>query len=329
MARFAINGFGRIGRQMLRIGLENGLDIVAVNDLTNVPTLAHLLKYDSVHGKFPGTIAAEGNFLIVNGRRIQVFAERDPVKLPWRDLGVDIVLESTGLFTKKADAMKHVQAGAKKVLISAPAKEPDITIVKGVNEHLYDRAKHQVISNASCTTNCLAPMVKVLNDNYGIEHGFMVTTHAYTNDQRILDLPHEDLRRARAAALSQIPTTTGAAKAVSEVIPEMKGKLDGYAIRVPVPCGSIVDFTCVVKKDVSAEQINALFKSVAEHELKGILEYTEEPIVGVDIIHNPSSCIFDSALTKVISSRLVKVVGWYDNEWGYSSRMIDVAKLLL
>ncbi|MFH1409051.1 MAG: type I glyceraldehyde-3-phosphate dehydrogenase [Nanoarchaeota archaeon] len=329
MASYAINGFGRIGRQILRIGLEKGLNIVAVNDLTDVGTLAHLLRYDSVHGRYPGDIHVEGDHLVVSGRRIRVIAEKDPHRLPWHHLGVDIVAECTGRFTKKEDAEMHRKAGAKKVLISAPAHSPpDLTIVKGVNEHEYNPKEHHIISNASCTTNCLAPMVKVLHDNFGIEHGFMVTTHAYTNDQRILDLPHDDLRRARAAAMSQIPTTTGAAKAVAEVIPELKGKLDGYAIRVPVPCGSIVDFTARVLKDTSVEEINALFKSVSQRELRGIIEYNEDAIVSIDIINNPSSCIFDSPLTKVIDKKFVKVVGWYDNEWGYANRMVDVLKLL-
>ncbi|MBU0979840.1 MAG: type I glyceraldehyde-3-phosphate dehydrogenase [Nanoarchaeota archaeon] len=328
MKNIAINGFGRIGRQVFRLAYERGINIVAINDLTDVNTLAHLLKYDSVHGKFPGKVSIDGNFLVAGKKRTKILAERDPEKLPWKEMKIDIVVESTGFFTDREGASKHLKAGAKKVLISAPAKEPDITMVKGVNEHDYDKAKHNIISNASCTTNCLAPMAKVLHDNFGIEQGFMVTTHAYTNDQKILDLPHKDLRRARACAISQIPTTTGAAKAVTLVIPELKGKMDGYAIRVPVPDGSIVDFTCTLKKATTVEEINALFKSVATKELKGVLEYTEEPLVSVDIIGNPHSVIFDSQLTKVIGGKFVKVVGWYDNEWGYSNRMVDMLQYL-
>jgi glyceraldehyde 3-phosphate dehydrogenase len=330
MLRVAINGFGRIGRMVFYAGFnDKDIEWVAINDLVDTKTLAHLLKYDSVHGRFPGVVGYNNDGILVNGKFIKVFAEKDPDRLPWGNMNVDVVVESTGFFTDRAGAEKHLRAGAKKVLISAPAKGVDITIVKGVNEHLYDKEKHHIISNASCTTNCLAPMVKVLHDNFGIVHGFMNTVHAYTADQRLVDAPHKDLRRARSAAVSVVPTTTGAAKTVAEVIPELKGKLDGVSLRVPVPDGSIVDFTCELNKDTSIEEINNLFKSVANYHLKGILEYTEDPIVSVDIIHNPNSCIFDSALTNVIDKRFVKVIGWYDNEWGYSCRMIDVIKLLL
>jgi glyceraldehyde 3-phosphate dehydrogenase len=330
VVRVAINGFGRIGRMVFYAGFNDpNIEWVAINDLVDTKTLAHLLKYDSVHGRFPGQVSYNNDGIIINGKFIKVFGERDPDRLPWGNMDVDVVVESTGLFTDRAGAEKHLRAGAKKVLISAPAKGVDITIVKGVNEHLYDKAKHHVISNASCTTNCLAPMVKVLNDNFGVVRGFMNTTHAYTADQRLVDAPHKDLRRARSAAVSVVPTTTGAAKTVAEVIPELKGKLDGVSFRVPVPDGSIVDFTCELAKDTSIEEINNLFRNVANYYLKGVLEYTEDPIVSVDIIHNPHSCIFDSALTNVIDKRFVKVVGWYDNEWGYSCRMIDVIKLLV
>lgn len=329
MVRVAINGFGRIGRQVFQAGHDDPeIDFVAFNDLTDTKTLAHLLKYDSVHGKFKGTVEHTDDGLVVNGKFIKVFAERDPANLPWKDLNVDIVVESTGFFRDREGASKHLQAGAKKVLISAPAKNPDITIVKGVNEHLYDKEKHHIISNASCTTNCLAPIVKCLNDNLGIEHGFMTTIHAYTADQKIVDAPHKDLRRARHAAVNIVPTTTGAAVAVTEVIPEVKGKLDGIAMRVPVEDGSIIDFVCIVKRDTSAEEINNFFKAVAANELKGIVEFTDDPIVSRDIIHNPHSAIFDSLMTRVIHGKLVKVIAWYDNEWGYSSRIVDVLKLL-
>jgi glyceraldehyde 3-phosphate dehydrogenase len=330
VVRVAINGFGRIGRMVFYAGFNDpAIEWVAINDLVDTKTLAHLLKYDSVHGRFPGEIGYNNEGIFVNGKFISVIAEKDPEKLPWRGMNVDVVVESTGFFTDRAGAEKHLRAGAKKVLISAPGKGMDITIVKGVNEHLYDKEKHHIISNASCTTNCLAPIVKVLNDNYGIVHGFMNTIHAYTADQRLVDAPHKDFRRARSAAVSIIPTTTGAARTVGEVIPELKGKLDGVSFRVPVPDGSIVDFTCELKKDATIEEINALFKSVADYHLKGVLQYTEDPIVSVDIIHNPHSCIFDSELTNVIDKRFVKVVGWYDNEWGYSCRMIDVIKILV
>lgn len=305
------------------------IEWVAINDLTDTKTLAHLLKYDSVHRKFPADVSFDDKNLIVNGKYIRVLAERDPEKLPWGELNIDVVVESTGFFTEREGAMKHIKAGARKVLISAPAKGVDITIVKGVNEHLYDKDRHFVISNASCTTNCLAPIVKVLNDNFGVVHGFMTTAHAYTADQRLVDAPHKDLRRARSAALSIIPTTTGAAKTVAEVIPELKGKLDGISLRVPVPDGSVVDFVCEVKRETTIEEINSLFKSVAGFHLKGVLEYSEEHLVSADIIHNPHSCVLDAKSTNVIDGRLIKVLGWYDNEWGYSCRMVDVIKMLL
>lgn len=330
MVKVAINGFGRIGRQVFQAGHDDSeIDFVAFNDLTDTKTLAHLLKYDSVHGKFDGTVEAKEEGLVVNGKFIKVFAERDPANLPWKEMGVDIAVECTGFFRDRDGASKHLEAGAKKVLISAPAKNPDITIVKGVNEHDYDKEKHNIISNASCTTNCLAPLVKVINDNFEIEHGFLTTVHAYTADQKIVDGPHKDLRRARSAAVNIVPTTTGAARAVTEVIPDLKGKMDGMAIRVPVPDGSIIDFVCHVKKDVTKEEINALIKKVAENELKDVIEYTEDPIVSSDIVHNPHSSIFDSQMTNVLEGKFVKIISWYDNEWGYSNRLIDVIKFLL
>jgi glyceraldehyde 3-phosphate dehydrogenase len=330
MIRVAINGFGRIGRQVLQAGINNpDIEWVAINDLTDPHTLAHLFKYDSVFGKFEGTIEHEEDGIIVNGKKIQVFAERDPTKLPWGDLNIDIVVESTGLFRTHDKASQHLTAGAKKVLVSAPCTGPDFTLVKGVNEHLYDKEKHNIVSNASCTTNCLAPMVKVLNDNYGVEHGMMVTAHGYTGDQKLVDAPHRDLRRARAAAVNIIPTSTGAAKAVTEVIPELQGKLTGLAWRVPVPDGSLVMFTCNVKKETSVADINELFKNVSFHHLKGVLEYSEEPLVSRDIIKNPHSCIVDAASTTVIDGKFVSVSGWYDNEWGYSSRMVEVIKIMM
>jgi glyceraldehyde 3-phosphate dehydrogenase len=329
MVRVAINGFGRIGRQVLQAGIKDpAIEWVAINDLTDTRTLAHLLKFDSVHGRSEVPVSFTDQTLIVNGKNIKVFAEKDPAKLPWKDLNVDVVVESTGFFADREGAMKHIQAGAKKVLISAPAKGVDITIVKGVNEHLYDRTKHHIVSNASCTTNCLAPIVKVLNDNFGIEHGFMTTVHAYTADQRLVDAPHKDLRRARSAALSIVPTTTGAAKTVAEVIPSLKGKLDGISLRVPVPDGSITDFVCRTKKSVTIEGVNALFKSVSEHELKGVIEYSEDPLVSADIVHDSNSCIIDSQNTNVIDGNFLKVIAWYDNEWGYSCRMVDVIKII-
>ena len=329
MVRVAINGFGRIGRQILQAGINDSeIEWVAINDLTDTKTLAYLLKYDSVHGKSPYPVEYDDKNLIVNKKVIKVFAEKDPTKLPWKDLKIDVVVESTGLFTDREGAMLHLKAGAKKVLISAPAKDPDITIVKGVNENEYDKKKHNIISNASCTTNGLAPMIKVLNDNLGVKRGFMVTAHAYTADQRLVDAPHKDLRRARSAAVSIIPTTTGAAKAVAEVIPSLKGKLDGIAWRVPVPDGSIVQFVAEVEKATDIQKVNWLFKQVAQYHLKGIIEYSEEPLVSRDIIHNPNSCIFDAPSTNVIDGTLVAVSAWYDNEWGYSCRMVDVIKLL-
>ncbi len=330
MVRVAINGFGRIGRQVFQAGCDDSsIEFVAVNDLTDTKTLAYLLKYDSVHGRANESIEAKDGAIVVNGREIKVFAEKDPSKLPWKGLKIDVVVESTGFFTDREGAMKHIKAGAKKVLISAPAKNPDITVVRGVNEHLYDKNKHNIISNASCTTNCLAPIVKVLNDNFKVKRGFMTTIHAYTADQKLVDSPHKDHRRGRTAAVNIVPTTTGAAKAVAEVIPELKGKLDGIALRVPVPDGSVTDFVCEVEKKVTAAEINALFKSVAERELKGVIQYTEDDIVSTDIIHNPNSCIFDSKLTNVMDGNFVKVIAWYDNEWGYSKRMVDVLKILL
>lgn len=329
MVRVAINGFGRIGRQILQAGIhDSNIEWVAVNDLTDTKTLAHLLKWDSVHGKSPYPVEYDDKNLIVNKKVIKVLSEKDPTRLPWKDLKIDIVVESTGLFIDRDGAMQHIKAGAKKVLISSPAKNPDITIVLGVNEKEYDKKKHNIISNASCTTNCLAPMVKVLNDNLGVKRGFMVTAHSYTADQRLVDAPHKDLRRARSAAVSIIPTTTGAAKTVGEVIPEMKGKLDGFAWRVPTPDGSIVTLTAEVEKATDIEKVNWLFKHVAKLNMAGIMEYSEEPLVSRDIIHNPNSCIFDALSTNVLDKTLVSISGWYDNEWGYSCRMIDVIKLL-
>jgi glyceraldehyde 3-phosphate dehydrogenase len=325
--RVGINGFGRIGRQVLRAAKQQGvadLDFVAVNDLTDTKTLAHLFKYDSVHRTYQGDVSASANGITVDGDEVKVFAEKDPANLPWKDLGVDIVLESTGRFTDAAGARKHIDGGAKKVIISAPAKGEDITIVMGVNADKYDPSKHHIISNASCTTNCLVPMVKVVRDNFGFRHGSMVTIHSYTNDQQILDLPHKDLRRARAAALSIIPTTTGAAKATSLVIPELKGKIDGIAIRVPTPDVSFTDLTVVVDKPVTVAEVNAAFRKAADGELKGILQYTEEELVSSDYIGNPYSCILDAKSTNVVDGLLLKVSGWYDNEWGYASRCVDL-----
>jgi glyceraldehyde 3-phosphate dehydrogenase len=329
--RVAINGFGRIGRMLYRAGhKDKQLEFVAVNDLTDAKTLAHLLQYDSVHGKFPGKVGYKGNDLVVDGKKLLVLSEKDPEQLPWKKLKIDIVVESTGRFTKAEEAAKHIRAGAKKVLISAPAKStPDLTIVRGVSDEKYDKNKHNVCSNASCTTNSLAPVVRVLHDNFRIKKGFLTTIHAYTNDQRILDLPHKDLRRARAAALNIIPTTTGAAKSVAEVIPELKGKLDGIAMRVPVPCGSVTDFTCEVEKHTTVEEVNKAFKTAASGYMKGIIQYSEEPLVSTDIIGNPHSSIFDSLMTNVIDGNLVKVVAWYDNEWGFSVRMVEVLKQMV
>jgi glyceraldehyde 3-phosphate dehydrogenase len=323
--KVGINGFGRIGRNFFRACLDNPeIEIVGINDLTDAYTLAHLLKYDSVHGRFKGTVEAKEKSIVVNGKEIEITAIKDPVELPWKDLGVDIAIESTGVFRDREGASKHLTAGAKKVIISAPAKQPDITVVLGVNEESYDPSNHNIISNASCTTNCLAPVAKVIRDEFGIKHGYMVTTHAYTNDQRILDLPHKDLRRARAAAANIIPTTTGAAKAVGEVLPDLKGKLDGTARRVPVPDGSLVDLTVVVEKNTSTEEVNAKMKEYAEGKLKGILEYCEDPIVSTDIVGNSHSSIFDSLSTHVIDGNLVHISSWYDNEWGYSCRLRDL-----
>ncbi|TAK69587.1 MAG: type I glyceraldehyde-3-phosphate dehydrogenase [Actinomycetota bacterium] len=323
--RVGINGFGRIGRNYFRSLVAQGadLEVVAVNDLTDTKTLAHLLKYDSILGRFPGTVEHTDDAIVVDGHPIKVLAERDPAALPWGDLGVDIVIESTGFFTKASAAVKHVEGGAKKVIISAPASDEDITIVMGVNQDQYDPAKHTIISNASCTTNCLGPMAKVLNDEFGIARGLMTTIHAYTGDQRIHDAPHSDLRRARAATLSMIPTTTGAAKAIGLVLPELKGKLDGFSMRVPVPTGSATDLTAVVTRPADKASVNAAFKAAAEGPLKGILTYTEDPIVSADIVTDPSSCIFDASMTNV-SGELVKILGWYDNEWGYSNRLVDI-----
>lgn len=324
--RIAINGFGRIGRNFLRA--SNGykeFEIVAINDLTNAKTLAHLLRYDSIHGIFNADVKATDSGLSVDGKAIAISAVTDPAKLPWKDLNVDIVIESTGLFTDRASAQKHLDAGAKWVLISAPAKDPDATVCMGVNEETLDVAKHKIISNASCTTNCLAPVAKVLLNEFGIIRGLMTTVHSYTNDQRILDLPHSDLRRARAAALSMIPTTTGAAKAVGLVLPELKGKLDGMAIRVPTPNVSVVDLVAELGKDTSAGEVNAALKKAAEGPMKGILQYTEDPIVSIDCNGNSHSSVVDAAVTKVLENRMVKVLSWYDNEWGYSSRLRDLA----
>ncbi|MEB7504047.1 type I glyceraldehyde-3-phosphate dehydrogenase [Arthrobacter koreensis] len=328
--RVGINGFGRIGRNFLRAALqsENGFSVVAVNDLADPEQLAHLLKYDSVAGRLAEDVRVVDGDLLVGNQTIKVLAERDPGSLPWGELGVDIVIESTGLFTKAADAEKHIAAGARKVLISAPAKDEDFTVVMGVNDGDYDADKHNIISNASCTTNCLAPMADVLNREFGIEQGLMTTIHAYTADQRLQDSPHSDLRRARAAALNVIPTSTGAAKAIGKVLPDLKGKLDGYAMRVPVPTGSATDLTVTVSRETTVEEVNAAFRAAAASDRwSGILTYTEDPIVSSDIVGDPASCIFDSGLTKVQGNQ-VKIVGWYDNEWGYSSRLVDLTALV-
>ncbi len=331
MIRIAINGFGRIGRNVLRCALQHSqygkkFEIIAVNDLGNIEILAHLLKYDSIYGKFDGVVTTKNNGIEVNGKLIKFFSQINPSKLPWKTIDTDVIIESTGIFCTREGASKHLQAGAKKVVISAPAKEPDLTIVLGVNEHLYDSDKHNIISNASCTTNSLAPPVKVLNDKFGIEKAFMTTIHSYTGDQRILDFPHKDLRRARAAAVSIIPTTTGAAKAVSLVIPELKGKIDGLAVRVPTPDGSLTDLTCVLKKEVTKEEINSELKKASEGSLMGIMQYSEEPLVSVDIVGNPHSAIIDGLSTRVIGERgnFAKIFSWYDNEWGYSCRIVDL-----
>jgi glyceraldehyde 3-phosphate dehydrogenase len=327
MTKVAINGFGRIGRLAFKIMLDDpNMDIVALNDLTDTKTLAHLLKYDSVHGRFPGTVTAEDDGIVVNGKKIKIYAEREPAKLPWAELGVEVVLESTGRFVDAEGAGGHLTAGAKKVVISAPAKGDIATVVLGVNEEILT-GEETLLSNASCTTNCLAPMVKVLDDNFGVEKGFITTIHAYTADQNLQDAPHKDLRRARAAAYSIVPTSTGAAKAIGLVLPHLKGKLDGVAMRVPIPDGSLTDLTVVLKKEASAEEINTAMKNAADNEMKGILEYTEDPIVSIDIVGNPHSCIFDSQMTSAMGT-LAKVVGWYDNEAGYSNRAADlIAKI--
>ncbi len=330
--KVGINGFGRIGRNLFRAAYEagSGLEFVAVNDIADVHTLAHLLKYDSILGRFPGSVEERDGAIAVDGNEIKILAERDPAALPWKDLGVEVVIESTGLFTKRADAAKHLEAGARKVIISAPATDPDVTVALGVNfDDAYDPDSHNIISNASCTTNCLAPAAKVINDSVGIERGLMTTIHAYTADQRLQDLPHKDLRRARAAALNLIPTTTGAAKALGLVLPELNGKLNGIAVRAPVATGSVVDLVCEMARETSVEEINAAAREAAEGPLAGILSYTEDPIVSTDIVKDPHSSIFDAGQTMVIDGTLVKVVAWYDNEWGYSNRCIELAAKVL
>src|SRR6266446_6638264 len=328
--RVGINGFGRIGRNIMRAALDDkNIDFVAVNDLTDAHTLAHLLKYDSVLGNLHARVEQKQDAIAVDGDEFKVLAVRDPAQLPWKDLGVDVVFESTGLFTNRDDAAKHLAAGAKRVVITAPAKKPDITVVLGVNDDKYDPAKHQIISNASCTTNCLAPIAKVIHQTFGIRKGWMTTIHSYTNDQNLLDLPHKDLRRARAAALSMIPTTTGAAVAVGEVLPELKGKLDGFAMRVPTPNVSVVDLAALVEKKTTAADLNAALKQAADGPLKGILEYSTAELVSVDFKGNPHSSIIDAAYTKVMDGDFVKVLSWYDNEWGYSSRCVDLLRLLV
>ena len=332
MVKVSINGFGRIGRLVLRSAIElnyDGFEFVAVNDITDAKTLAHLFKYDSNYGIFEGSVEAKEKSIFINGKEISVLCEKDPKNLPWKDLAVDIVVESTGLFTEAEKASAHIQAGAKKVLITAPAKGEDVTLVMGVNEDIYDPQKHIILSNASCTTNCLAPMAKVLNDNFKIIKGLMTTIHAYTNDQRILDLPHKDLRRARAAALSIIPTTTGAAKAIGKVIPELNGKMHGIALRVPTPTVSIVDLTDLLEKNVSVDDINSAFKIASETNLKGILQYCTEPLVSKDFTKNPHSCIFDAPSTYIVDNNFVKVFGWYDNEWAYSCRVVDLLNYIV
>ncbi|MDP8957299.1 MAG: type I glyceraldehyde-3-phosphate dehydrogenase [Actinomycetota bacterium] len=328
--KVGINGFGRIGRNLFRAAKERGADIdfVGVNDITDPKTLAHLLKYDSVLGKFKLPVEADGDGILVDGDRLQVFSERDPANLPWKKLEAEVVVESTGLFTEREKAAKHLEAGAQKVIISAPAKGEDITVVLGVNEDQYDPTEHHVISNASCTTNCVVPMAKVLGDTFGIEQGLMTTVHAYTNDQNLLDLPHKDLRRARAAAINIVPSSTGAAKASSLALPELKGKMDGFALRVPVPDGSVTDLVCVLKREVTKDEVNDAYRQASENgSLKGILAYTEDPIVSSDIVGSPYSCTFDSLSTMAIGS-LVKVIGWYDNEWGYSNRLVELVELV-
>ena len=329
--KVAINGFGRIGRNAFKVAVEkyaDKMEIVAINDLTDAKTLAHLLEFDSLFGKFEGTVEVKDDALVVNGKEVKIFAERDPANLPWKELGVEIVIESTGIFRSKETAGKHIEAGAKKVIISAPAKNEDITIVMGVNEDKYDPANHHIISNASCTTNCLAPFAKVIHEKFGINKGLMTTVHSYTNDQRILDLPHSDLRRARAAAESIIPTTTGAAKAVALVLPELKGKLNGFAMRVPTPTVSVVDLVVELAKPATVEEINAALKEAAEGPMKGILGYEERPLVSVDFKMDPRSSIIDAPSTMVIGDNMAKIVSWYDNEWGYSNRIVDLVNYI-
>ncbi|MGH9608231.1 MAG: type I glyceraldehyde-3-phosphate dehydrogenase [Bryobacteraceae bacterium] len=327
--KVGINGFGRIGRNVVRAGLDHpNIEFVAANDLTNTETLAHLLKYDSILGQLKDDIKANGDTIQIGGKKLKIFAIKDPAEIDWPGLGVQVVVESTGRFTDAKEAAKHLRGSVKKVIISAPAKNEDVTVVLGVNGEMYDPAKHNVVSNASCTTNCLAPVVKVLNDTFGIEKGSMTTVHSYTNDQNVLDFPHKDLRRARAAALNMIPTTTGAAKAIGLVLPELKGKLDGYSMRVPTPNVSVVDLVAVLKKNTSTEAVNGALKQAAEGPLKGILGYTTDPVVSSDLLHNPNSAIVDAGLTKVMDGNLVKVVAWYDNEWGYSNRIVDLIEFL-
>lgn len=328
--KVGINGFGRIGRNVVRAALDrNDVEFVAVNDLTDTKTLAHLLKYDSVLGKLSQEVTSDADSITVGGKKIKVFAQKDPAQLDWTSVGAEIVVESTGHFTDAKDASKHLHGSVKKVIISAPAKNEDVTIVLGVNDAAYDPSKHKVISNASCTTNCLAPVVKVLHEAFGIEKGSMTTIHSYTNDQKVLDFPHKDLRRARAAALNMIPTTTGAAKAIGLVMPALKGKLDGYSMRVPTPDVSAVDFVAILSKSATTEEVNAALKKAAEGPLKGILEYTEDPVVSTDMLHNPNSSIVDSQMTKVLDGNLLKVLAWYDNEWGYSCRVVDLIAFLV
>jgi glyceraldehyde 3-phosphate dehydrogenase len=327
--KVGINGFGRIGRNVVRAGLHNpNIEFVAANDLTDTKTLAHLLKYDSVLGVLPDEVKTESDAVVVGNKRIKIFATKDPAEIDWSSVGAQIIVESTGRFTDANDAKKHLRGSVKKVIISAPAKNEDITIVLGVNDNLYDAAKHTIVSNASCTTNCLAPVVKVLHEKFGIEKGSMTTIHSYTNDQNVLDFPHKDLRRARAAALNMIPTTTGAAKAIGLVMPELKGKLDGYSMRVPTADVSVVDLVALLKRNTTAEEVNGALKEAAEGPLKGILAYTEDPVVSTDMLHNPNSSIVDSQLTKVLDGNLLKVVAWYDNEWGYSSRIVDLIEFM-
>jgi glyceraldehyde 3-phosphate dehydrogenase len=328
--KVGINGFGRIGRNVVRAALHNpNIEFVAANDLTDIKTIAHLLKYDSILGVLPEEVKAEGDTIFVNGKPIKVFATKDPAEIDWSSVGADVVVESTGKFTDAKDAGKHLKGSVKKVIISAPAKNEDITIVLGVNDSAYDKSKHHIVSNASCTTNCLAPVAKVLHESFGIDKGSMTTIHSYTNDQNVLDFPHKDLRRARAAAINMIPTTTGAAKAISLVIPELKGKLDGYSMRVPTPNVSAVDLVVVTKKDTTDAEVNAALKAASDGPLKGILGYTADPVVSTDMLHNPNSSIVDSLMTKVLAGNLVKVLAWYDNEWGYSVRVVDMISFLL